>query len=168
MVGWWERAPGACQDYLSFILRLLCCRRYRSTRPCTQLSEMKHELAVSRAQADKLRAELAGAAAARDAAQERAAGLRSEVEQLQFLVDEVAAAHAADASPGKAGRVSCWVWERDGGGQGGAQQGEAVAFALAPPHHAVGHPPPAATLPACACSWRRQPRQLPRSQPARR
>lgn len=67
-----------------------------------QVAELKADLSQAKVQQDKLRAEVAAAAAARDAASERVMGLKQEVEQLQFMLDEV---HAA-RSDSPAGKVS--------------------------------------------------------------
>jgi uncharacterized protein (DUF3084 family) len=63
-----------------------------------QVSELKAELAQVKAQQERLKAEVGAAAAARDAAVERAKGLKAELEQLQFMLDEVHSAHS-DAPP---------------------------------------------------------------------
>jgi hypothetical protein len=60
-----------------------------------QVSEMKAQLSQATAQQDRLRAQASAAAAAQDAAEERANALRAEVEQLQFMLDEVHAARSA-------------------------------------------------------------------------
>jgi hypothetical protein len=79
-----------------------------------QVSELKAQLAQAKSQQDKLRGEAAAAAAARDSAQERASALRSEVEQLQFMLDEVHAART-DSPPSKVRggtlfRQQRWCW----------------------------------------------------------
>ena len=71
-----------------------------------QVSELKVQLSQAKTQQDKLRAEAAAASAARDAALERVSTLKQEVEQLQFMLDEVHAARSD--SPGK---VSLGAWE---------------------------------------------------------
>lgn len=76
----------------------LCCHCHH------QVSELKVQLQQARSQQDKLRAEVAAAAAARDAAHERTQALKREVEQLQFMLDEV---HAA-RSESPAGKVGWW------------------------------------------------------------
>lgn len=68
---------------------------------------MKAQLSQAHAQQDRLRAEASAAAAAHDAAEERVKALRAEVEQLQFMLDEVHAARST--SPlGKVGGDCEW------------------------------------------------------------
>ena len=80
-----------------------------------QVSELKSQLAQAKSQQEKLRGEVAAAAAARDAAQERASALRSEVEQLQFMLDEVHAART-DSPPSKVRVGTCWGYMEGAGG----------------------------------------------------
>lgn len=71
-----------------------------SPPPPLQVSDLKAELSLVKAHQDKLQAEVSAATAARDAAQERANTFKSEVEQLQFMLDEVHSKRS-DSPPSK-------------------------------------------------------------------
>lgn len=71
------------------------------------MSELKAKLSQATAQQDRLRAEASAAAAAHDAAEERVKALRAEVEQLQFMLDEVHAARSTSPM-GKVGGLCGW------------------------------------------------------------
>lgn len=64
------------------------------------MSDLKAELNQVKSHQDKLQAEVTAAVAARDAAQERAKTLKAEVEQLQFMLDEVHS-KCSDSPPSK-------------------------------------------------------------------
>lgn len=73
----------------------LCC--FRATTAAAQVSELKAELAQVKAQQERLKAEVGAAVAARDAAVERSKSLKAELEQLQFMLDEVHSAHSEES-----------------------------------------------------------------------
>lgn len=80
-------------DYVT----LCCFHATTAAVPELKVSELKAELAQLKAQQERLKAEVGAAAAARDAAVERAKGLKAEMEQLQFMLDEVHSAHSEES-----------------------------------------------------------------------